>query len=214
MQLRDDLRDDAGGVVVLTVLDERDEFVTCGILHQVRPVVVPQEADRPTAIKIAQRHRARLLLRLSCREQFKNDCLVLVGDGVDVTCMRLGEKLRVREVPCGQVVVQIFGVAHGDDYTISMLTRPYAEDPDDVCAPLSALNPTGKAARADEKRDRGQTKFLRPKPGTVFRLAAPGSHRGHRPIDSSMGYLAIKQSARSDGCSGPCAAASNSLATR
>jgi hypothetical protein len=64
VQLLDHLRDDSRGVFVLTALDQRDEFVTCGIFHQVRAFVVPQEAHRPTTIKIAQRPRATLLLRL------------------------------------------------------------------------------------------------------------------------------------------------------
>ena len=75
VQLLDHLRDDARGVFVLTALDQRDEFVTCGVFHQVRAFVVPQEAHRPMTIKIAQRQRAPLLLRLRWGQQFEDDGL-------------------------------------------------------------------------------------------------------------------------------------------
>ncbi len=83
MQLREQLGDDARGALVLPLLDQRDECVTGSVFHQLRALVVAQEAHRPMSVEIAQCQGATLFLRLGGGQQFEDDGLGAMRDGVD-----------------------------------------------------------------------------------------------------------------------------------
>jgi len=113
MKLLDHLSNDACGVFVLSTFAQRDKFITCSVFHQVRAFIMLQETHSPMPIKTAQRYCATLFIYFCWSQKFENNSLSIMCDSINLTRHGLCEKLRIKKIPCGEVMIESFIVTHG-----------------------------------------------------------------------------------------------------